>query len=105
MPKNEPPVLPEIRLAKVLGVARADALGVLVCAGASCMLSIGGQDWIMAGFAALALVAGAMEWHGQTRLREGDFGGMHWLLGAQGCLYTAKAPSAPPAGNTPARPS
>lgn len=91
MTKSVPPVLPEKRLEKVLVVARADATGILVCAGASLALHLMMQDWIFAGFCALALVAGGMEWHGQMRLREGDVGGMQWLLGAQGCLYTVVA--------------
>lgn len=91
MTKNVPPVLPEKRLEKVLAIARADATGVLVCAGASLLLNLAGEDWIMAGFSALAFVAGAMEWHGQSQLREGDVGGLQWLLGAQGCLYTVVA--------------
>lgn len=91
MTKNEPPILPERRLARVLAVARADATGVLVCAGTSLMLSLAAADWIMAAFSLLAVVAGGMEWHGQTRLRAGDIGGLHWLLGAQGCLYTVIA--------------
>lgn len=91
MTKSEPPVLPEKRLEKVLGVARTDALGVLIVAGASLLLSVGAEEWIMATFSALACVAGAMEWHGQAQLREGNIGGLHWLLGAQGCLYTVIA--------------
>jgi len=91
MSRVTPPLLPEQRLEKVLGVARADAMGVLVCAGASLLVSGAQQDWIMCGFSFLALVAGAMEWHGHQRLRDRDFGGLQWLLGAQGCLYTVIA--------------
>lgn len=91
MSRTTPPLLPEQRLEKVLGVARADALGVLVCAGASLLVSGAQQDWIMCGFSLLALVAGAMEWHGHQRLRDRDLGGLQWLLGAQGCLYTVIA--------------
>ena len=91
MTKNVPPILPEKRLEKVLGVARFNAACVLVCSGAGLAVSGAGGDWVFAGFAALALVAGAMEWHGQERLREGDIGGVHWLLGAQACLYTVIA--------------
>lgn len=91
MSRNTPPELPQRRLEKVLGVSRANSIGVLACAGASLLLNLLAQDWILSGFAALAVVAGAMEWHGQTRLRDGDFGGLHWLLGAQGCLYTVIA--------------
>jgi hypothetical protein len=91
MSRITPPELPQRRLDKVLGVSRANSIGVLGCAGASLLLNLLAQDWIMAGFAALAVVAGAMEWHGQTRLRDSDLGGLHWLLGAQGCLYTVIA--------------
>lgn len=91
MSRVTPPLLPAQRLEKVLGVARADALGVFVCAGASLLVSGMQEDWIMCGFSFLALVAGGMEWHGHQRLRDGDFGGMPWLLGAQGCLYTVIA--------------
>lgn len=91
MTKSVPPILPEKRLEKVLSIARADALGVLICAGASLLLSLSAEDWSMAGFSALALIAGGMEWQGQSQLREGDIGGLQWLLGAQGCLYTVIA--------------
>lgn len=91
MSRRTPPVLPERRLEKVLGVSRANSIGVLACAGTSLLLNVVAQDWIFAGFAALAVVAGGMEAHGQTRLRDGDIGGLHWLLGAQGCLYTVIA--------------
>lgn len=91
MSRVTPPELPQRRLEKVLGVSRANSIGVLACAGSSLLLNLLAQDWIMSGFAALAVVAGAMEWTGQTRLREGDFGGLHWLTGAQGCLYTVIA--------------
>jgi len=91
MTKSEPPVLPEKRLERVLGVARTNALGVLIVAGASLLLCVGAEEWIMSVFSALAFVAGAMEWHGQAQLREGNIGGLPWLLGAQGCLYTVIA--------------
>jgi hypothetical protein len=91
MSRATPPLLPEQRLAKVLGIARANSLGVIVCAAASLSLNVLEPDWVRAGFAALALVAGAMEWHGQNQLRDRDVGGLHWLLGAQGCLYTVIA--------------
>ena len=85
---STPPVLPEVKLERVVRFARADAVGVLVCAGFSLMLSLPGEAWVFAGFSALALVCGGMEWHGQERLREGEFGGLQWLIGAQACLYT-----------------
>jgi len=91
MSRTTPPELPQRRLERVLGFSRANAIGVIACAGASLLLNLLAQDWTMSGFAALALVAGAMEWTGQLRLREGDFGGLQWLLGAQGCLYTVIA--------------
>lgn len=91
MSRVTPPLLPEQRLEKVLGVARADALGVFVCAGASVLVSGLQEDWIMCGFSLLALVAGGMEWQGYQRLRDRDLGGLQWLLGAQGCLYTVIA--------------
>lgn len=91
MRSPKPPVPPERRLEKVLGVSRANSIGVLACAGSSLLLNLLAQDWAFSGFAALAVVAGIMEWTGQTRLREGDFGGLQWLLGAQGCLYTVVA--------------
>lgn len=85
---STPPVLPEVKLERVVRFARADAVGVLACAGFSLMLSLPGGAWVFAGFSALALLCGAMEWHGQERLREGDPGGLQWLTGAQACLYT-----------------
>jgi hypothetical protein len=91
MRSAKPPVTPERRLEKVLGISRANAIGVLACSGSSLLLNLLVQDWVFSGFAALAVVAGIMELTGQTRLRAGDFGGLHWLLGAQGCLYTVVA--------------
>jgi hypothetical protein len=85
---KSPPVLPAVKLDRVIRLARADSIGVLACSGASLLLSVLGGNWVFAGFAALALVAGAMEWHGQDRLQAADGGGLHWLIGAQGCLYT-----------------
>lgn len=88
MTKSSPPELPERKLQRVLNVSRADCLGVLVCSGASLMLSLLGEEWVFAGFAALAVVAGWMEWQGHLQLRSGQFSGMQWLTGAQLCLYT-----------------
>ncbi len=89
MPKSSaPPVLPEVKFERVIRLARGDAAGVLVCAGLSLAFSLGDENWIFAGFAALALACGAMEWSGQSQLQEGDRGGLQWLIGAQLCLYT-----------------
>jgi type IV secretory pathway TrbD component len=85
---STPPVLPVVKAARVLRIARADAVGVVVCASFSLLIALPAQQWVFAGFSALALVCGAMEWHGQDRLREGEFGGLQWLIGAQACLYT-----------------
>ena len=89
MPKSSaPPVLPEVKFDRVIRIARGDAAGVIVCAGLSLVFSASGENWIFAGFAALALACGAMEWHGQSRLQEGDRRGLEWLPMAQLCLYT-----------------
>lgn len=89
MPKSSaPPVLPEVKFERVIRLARGDAAGVLVCAGLSLAFSLADENWIFAGFAALALACGAMEWFGQNSLQEGDRGGLQWLIGAQLCLYT-----------------
>lgn len=89
MPKSpSPPVLPAVRLERVVRFARADAIGVFVCAGAGLLLAAASESWGFAAFAALALVGGGMEWHGQDRLRAGSADGMQWLTGAQLCLYT-----------------
>lgn len=89
MPKSpSPPVLPAVRLERVVRFARADAIGVFVCAGAGLLLAAASQSWGFAAFAAPALVGGGMEWHGQDRLRAGSADGMQWLTGAQLCLYT-----------------
>ncbi|MBA4136529.1 MAG: hypothetical protein C0518_04355 [Opitutus sp.] len=88
MSANVPPVLPEVKLERVVRLARADSVGVIVCAGFSLLVSVPAENWVFAGFSALALVCGAMEFFGQDRLRAGDFGGLQWLVGAQACLYT-----------------
>lgn len=85
---KSPPVLPEVKYQRVLRIARADAIGVIACAGLGLLLSLPTQNWVFAGFSGLALVAGAMEWHGQEKLRSAEIGGLHWIIGAQGCLYT-----------------
>lgn len=83
-----PPILPEVKLGRVVRFARADSVGVIVCAGFSLLVSAPAGHGVFAAFSALALVCGAMEWHGQERLRAGQFEGLSWLVGAQGCLYT-----------------
>lgn len=83
-----PPLLPEQRLERVVRIARADSVGVMIFAGLSLLFALPQEEWHFAGFAALALGCGYMEWHGHARLREGDSGGLQWLLGAQACLYT-----------------
>ncbi len=89
MPKSPaPPVLPAVRLERVVRFARTDAIGVFVCAGAGLVLAAPSGAWAFASFAVLALVGGFMEWHGQERLREGQVEGMQWLIGAQLCLFT-----------------
>lgn len=89
MPKSPcPPILPAVRLERVRSFARADALGVFACAGAGLLLGAASGAWGFAAFAALALVAGAMEWHGQERLRSGLPDGLQWLVAAQFCLLT-----------------
>lgn len=86
--RKSPPVLPEVKLTRVLRLARADSIAIIACSGASLLLSLAGQNWVFAGFSALAIVAGAMEWNGLEQLRRRHLGGLHWIIGAQGCLYT-----------------
>lgn len=85
---STPPLLPEQKLERVVRIARTDSVGVMVCSGLSLLFSLPQEEWHFAGFAALAFICGYMEWHGHDRLREGDSGGLQWLLGAQACLYT-----------------
>jgi len=85
---KSPPILPERKLERVLKIARANSLGVLVCSGASLALSVAAGDGVFAFFSVLALICGSMERQGQRRLRDGSIGGLQWLVGAQGCLYT-----------------
>lgn len=88
MPANVPPVLPEVKLERVVRFARADSAGVIVCSALSLLVSLPGEHWVFAGFSALALACGAMEFYGQDRLRTGWLDGVEWLVGAQACLYT-----------------
>lgn len=85
---KSPPLLPEQKLGRVLKIARADSIGIIVCAGFSLLLAAAASAGVFAFFSALALVCGVMEWHGHARLRDGFAGGLQWLTGAQGCLYT-----------------
>ncbi len=85
---SPPPVLPARKLERVLRFSRANSVGVMVCSGVSLLLSLAGNSWVFAAFAALAIVCGAMEWSGGRKLQSGEADGLTWLIGAQACLYT-----------------
>lgn len=85
---SPPPVLPGRKLERVLRIARANSLAVMLCSGLSLLLSLPGEAWVFAAFAAMAVLCGWMEWDGHKRLLARDAGGLTWLIGAQACLYT-----------------
>jgi hypothetical protein len=71
------------RLQRVLGLARLDALSMIVVAAPAALIALGARDTI--GFAVGSGVAlcGAAEWHGRARLLRRQISGIAWLCSAQ----------------------
>lgn len=81
-----PPLLPEETLHRVLRVANADGLSVLLVAGCLTLLSAGIGDYRSTAIGLLVAAAGAIEIHGAGLLRGGEARGAKWLLTSQGYL-------------------
>jgi hypothetical protein len=78
-----PPLLPVETVRRLLRVAHADGLSVLVVAGASALMSAFSQDRLDAALLLLVCGAGAMELHGANLIGGGDRKGIRWLIGSQ----------------------
>ena len=82
-----PPLLPEETLQRVLRIAKFNGMSVLLIAGFFALAAAGGGDYPGAIVGLLVAGAGAIELHGEGKLRAGDERGMNWLVGSQ--LYLA----------------
>jgi hypothetical protein len=82
----EPPPLPGKTMAQVTAFARGNSLSVVLVAGLSLAYAAAQGQWALAGWAALALLAGLLEWFGQRRLRARDFGGLTAMVASQVAL-------------------
>jgi hypothetical protein len=78
-----PPFLPEETLHRVLRVARADGMSVLMVATFFALLSGMAGDFGGAIIGLLIAGAGAIELHGAGLLRHGDARGVGWLISSQ----------------------
>lgn len=80
---QQPPLLPEVTLARVYRLARVDGTGVLVVAGFFAFVSAGSGDYLGAMVGLLVAGAGALELHGAALLRQAEERGITWLVGSQ----------------------
>src|SRR5678816_1370684 len=80
---QQPPLLPEETLARVLRLARFDGMGALVLGGMFALFAAAARDFPFAAIGLLAAGAGAVELHGAALLRQGDRRGMQWLVASQ----------------------
>ncbi len=85
----QPPVLPEVTLARVLRMAKLDGTSVLALAGsfAVALAATGDRGGALIGL--IISAAGAIELHGAALLRRGDLSGLRWLIGSQLYLLIA----------------
>lgn len=79
----EPPPLPGRVLARLTALSRGNSLSVAVFAGLSVGFALTRADWADAGWSALAMAAGVLEYDGQRRLRAGSSRGLAAMIGAQ----------------------
>jgi hypothetical protein len=80
---QQPPLLPEETLMRVLRLARLDGLGLLVLGSIFALMAAAGQEGPFAAIGLLAAGAGAIELHGVGLLREGEPRGMDWVIASQ----------------------
>lgn len=79
----QPPLLPDEALSRVLRLARADGMGVLMGATFFALSSAALGDFWGAVVWLLVAGAGAIELHGGTLLRDAEKRGLNWLLASQ----------------------
>jgi hypothetical protein len=84
---QQPPLLPEETLARVLRLARFDGMSVLVLSGMFALIAAAAGDFPFATIGLLASGAGAIELHGVALLRQREARGMRWLLASQPFLF------------------
>ena len=80
---QQPPLLPEETLVRVLRLARFDGMGAMVLGGMFALFAGAARDFPFAVIGLLASGAGAIELHGAALLRQGDPRGMRWLVASQ----------------------
>ncbi len=80
---QQPPLLPEETLARVLRAARFNGMSVMLISGLFALISAGTKDHIGAVAGLVVAGAGAMETHGGAILAQGYFRGMRWLVWSQ----------------------
>ena len=80
---QQPPLLPEVTLSRVLRLARVDGMGAMVLGGMFALVAASARDFPFAAIGLLAAGAGAIELHGAALLRQGEQRGMNWLIASQ----------------------
>ena len=85
-PLLKAPLSPQERLRRLLRVAKADGLSVLIVAGGFGLLSAAFGDLSGAGVGFVVALAGAIELRGASLLRSGKLVGLRWLVGSQAYL-------------------
>ena len=80
---QQPPLLPEETLVRVLRLARFDGMGAMVLGGMFALVAASARDFPFAAIGLLASGAGAVELHGAALLRQGQPRGMGWLVASQ----------------------
>lgn len=80
---QQPPLLPEETLARVLRLARLDGISVLAVATLFALMAALSGDFVGAVIGLLVAGAGAIELHGGTLLQHGEIRGVNWLVGSQ----------------------
>lgn len=80
---QQPPLLPEEALIRVLRLARFDGMGALLLGGLFALASAAAHEIPFTAIGLLAAGAGAVELHGVSLLREGEPRGMNWLVASQ----------------------
>jgi hypothetical protein len=85
---QQPPLLPEETLVRVLRLARFDGTGVLVLGSIFALMAASAGEVRFAIIGVLAAGAGAVELHGAALLRQGEPRGMNWLIASQPFLLT-----------------
>ena len=84
---QQPPLLPEVTLDRVVRLARFDGLSILVLGTLFAISAAAAKDVPFAAIGLLAAGAGAVELHGIALLRQFEPRGMNWLIASQPFLF------------------